>query len=131
MEAAVPMPGCRTVADVLSTLATGGEWRHRFVTLRFTERPQAWFLPMSVGKSSPYFDFGYTNEQPPEVPLAAVLQRYPGTTIIDWCPGTLACIMTEGADLRRLEQLIADVARVVHGATGLAVEASYEQMQPA
>jgi hypothetical protein len=47
------MRGCRTVADVLATLAQGGEWKHRFVTMRFVENPRAWFELYDIHGKAP------------------------------------------------------------------------------
>jgi hypothetical protein len=87
--------------------------------------------PNDIHGKAPYFDFGYVGEQPPQQALAAVLARHPGSAIIDWSAGRLACIQTDDADLARLEQLIMDVASEMHGVSLCHVEACYENMLPA
>src|SRR5450830_891419 len=74
------------LVDVLRSIKQGGsEWAYRYVTLCFAGSANGWVsLYPFQGSEAPYFDFMYGGNEDPQQVLAALLERYPQCSVIDW-----------------------------------------------
>lgn len=126
----VEIPGSQTVLQVLRIISgSGSTWRNRYVTLRFHGASQGWILvyPLS-GNTTPYFDFMYGADHPPEEVFSGLLKAHPGSLILDWSPGRSACMEVPVADVETLAEVMLAIAKEAWGESNPQVEAFYEEM---
>ncbi|MEE4072368.1 hypothetical protein [Pseudomonas viridiflava] len=119
----------QSLVDVLRRINQGGtEWAYRHVTLRFTGTANGWIsLYLFQGLETPYFDFMYGADEDPKHVLAALLERYPQCSVIDWSRGRLACLEAAGINVESLVDIIQEVARLVWSERSQFVDAWYEE----
>ena len=118
------------LVDVLRSIKQGGsEWAYRYVTLRFPGSANGWvsLYPFQCSEA-PYFDFMYGANEDPQQVLAALLERYPKCSIIDWSRGRLACLEVTGMDVESLANIIQEVASLVWSERSPVVDGWYEEM---
>ena len=118
------------LVDVLRSIKqSGSEWAYRYVTLCFAGSANGWVsLYPFQGAEAPYFDFMYGANEDPQQVLAALLERYPQCSVIDWSRGRLACLEATGVDVESLADIIQEVASLVWSERSQLVDAWYEEM---
>ncbi|MDF3934660.1 hypothetical protein [Pseudomonas citronellolis] len=118
------------LVDVLRTIKLGGsEWASRYVKLCFSGAANGWVLLYpSQCSDAPYFDFMYSANEAPQQVLAAMFEKYPQCSVIDWSSGRLASLEAPGVDVELLADIIQEVASVVWDERSRLVDAWYEEM---
>jgi hypothetical protein len=125
------LPECRTVFDAVELMISSAAWRYRHVELRFPGGDCWVHIYPLFGQSDPYFDFAYTDREPPEKRLASLLGEFEQGQFIDWCDGRLACLRIKGASKEQLVSAISRVAEDLFAQSPRSLDVYYEHETPA